>query len=218
MTRKAPRAAAALLDLLGPQHEALAGDLLEGYRSGRSKAWYWREALTAIVVASFEDIRAHKVLAARSVVVGWSALLLFFLVAGDFLSRQILGGWVLDQLIVAFGSHPFVMLWATTLRFLPAGCIGFLISGWLVGRLHSSHPAAMLTAFSGSVVTLFAFSSEIVALIGGPRAIPYPLRSVFFMELSFFWHAGFMAVPAFILLGGWWGSSTSPVARVAERL
>ena len=45
-----PRFAMWLLQHFGPEanQEALAGDLLEGYRHGRSKAWYWRQVLAAI--------------------------------------------------------------------------------------------------------------------------------------------------------------------------
>jgi hypothetical protein len=45
-----PRLAVALLD--GLQVSApLAGDLLEEYRSGRSRGWYWGQVLAAVVVA-----------------------------------------------------------------------------------------------------------------------------------------------------------------------
>ena len=45
-----PRLAVWLLEEFGPKvnQEALAGDLNEGFRLGRSKAWYWRQVLAAI--------------------------------------------------------------------------------------------------------------------------------------------------------------------------
>lgn len=45
-----PAPATWLLKLFGPQRnaEALAGDLLEEFRQGRSRAWYWRQVLAAI--------------------------------------------------------------------------------------------------------------------------------------------------------------------------
>ncbi len=51
MNRKPPALATWLLDKLGyARHSAgLTGDLLEEFRSGRSRAWFWRQ--TAIVIA-----------------------------------------------------------------------------------------------------------------------------------------------------------------------
>ena len=39
----------------GPHGDALTGDLIEQYREGRSKAWYWRQALLGIVVCLVKD-------------------------------------------------------------------------------------------------------------------------------------------------------------------
>ena len=45
-----------LLRLLrGPRCEALIGDLAEEYRHGRTRMWYWRQALWAIAA----DLRQH---------------------------------------------------------------------------------------------------------------------------------------------------------------
>jgi len=45
-----PRAATRLLEDFGPKNnqEALAGDLLESFQQGRSRAWYWRQVPAAI--------------------------------------------------------------------------------------------------------------------------------------------------------------------------
>jgi len=34
--------------VVGSHSESLEGDLLEGWRSGRSRAWYWRQVLVAV--------------------------------------------------------------------------------------------------------------------------------------------------------------------------
>jgi preprotein translocase subunit SecY len=44
-----PRLATWLLTRVGRKNEALVGDLVEEYQRGRSAAWYWRQALTAIL-------------------------------------------------------------------------------------------------------------------------------------------------------------------------
>jgi hypothetical protein len=40
----------------GRRNEALAGDLLEEFRAGRSIAWYWRQVLDAIVLGCTREI------------------------------------------------------------------------------------------------------------------------------------------------------------------
>jgi hypothetical protein len=42
-----------------PYHrESLEGDLMEQYQEGRSRAWYWRQVVTALVIAQGQFIRA----------------------------------------------------------------------------------------------------------------------------------------------------------------
>ncbi len=61
MTLKNPPALAAwiLEHLVFGGNEALAGDLLEEFRSGRSAAWYWRQVLIAMALGFFKDLRTH---------------------------------------------------------------------------------------------------------------------------------------------------------------
>jgi hypothetical protein len=52
MNSKAPALATWLLEHLVPgEKDAIAGDLVEEFRNGRSRAWFWRQALTAIFLA-----------------------------------------------------------------------------------------------------------------------------------------------------------------------
>ena len=58
----APRLGLAILNRLADRNEALAGDLLEGYRLRQSRVWFWRELLGAIASGSFRktEIRPLK--------------------------------------------------------------------------------------------------------------------------------------------------------------
>jgi hypothetical protein len=56
----------------GPRDEALAGDLLEGFRSGRSEGWYWRQALGACAISWLNNLRARASLLAFAFL--WSML------------------------------------------------------------------------------------------------------------------------------------------------
>ena len=41
---------------------------MEAYQRGRSRAWYWKQVLAAIVVSFYQEIMAHPVLAFRAIV------------------------------------------------------------------------------------------------------------------------------------------------------
>jgi hypothetical protein len=53
---------------LGPPTEALVGDLLEEYRQGRSRLWYWREVLVAVSVAQSRAVGRMT----QSLTAGWT--------------------------------------------------------------------------------------------------------------------------------------------------
>lgn len=57
-----PKLATWLLDRLGfaTQNPALVGDLLEEFRGGRSRGWYWRQTLTAIAAGVRCNVRNRK--------------------------------------------------------------------------------------------------------------------------------------------------------------
>ena len=59
--REPPPTALWMLEHLIPaeRNEALAGDLLEVFRAGRSTGWYWRQVCTACVVCWYEGMRAR---------------------------------------------------------------------------------------------------------------------------------------------------------------
>jgi hypothetical protein len=46
--------------LAGPQREALIGDLIEAHHDGRFDAWYWRQALEAILMSFLVAMWEHK--------------------------------------------------------------------------------------------------------------------------------------------------------------
>jgi len=56
--------------LLGNHAEALIGDLTEQHRRGRSSAWYWRQAVVAIVTAFAAEMWQQKLLASTAVALG----------------------------------------------------------------------------------------------------------------------------------------------------
>ena len=58
--RVPPALASWLLEHWGsPYHgESLAGDLIEQYQEGRSRGWYWRQVITALILARVRALRS----------------------------------------------------------------------------------------------------------------------------------------------------------------
>src|SRR5437870_1318659 len=83
-----PKLAIALLKLLVPGRDALAGDLVEQFRSGKSTLWLWREVVAAILTASWKEVQTKRMSALKAVALGWAAMLIFFFAAGDFLAHS----------------------------------------------------------------------------------------------------------------------------------
>lgn len=52
---------------------AIAGDLLEEFHRRGSAAWYWRQVLVAIVAGCASEVRHHRALAVRAILVTWAA-------------------------------------------------------------------------------------------------------------------------------------------------
>ena len=107
-----------LLELLVPPRtsEALLGDLIEQFESGRSRTWYWRQVILALVISAGREARTRKLQAIRAIIVGYltGASLCYFTtsVAGKFVG-----------LYTVVGAY---------LLFLPLAFISAAISGWIL--------------------------------------------------------------------------------------
>lgn len=71
--RDPPAIATWLIERFGPiQHrESLTGDLIEQYRRGRSESWYWRQVITAVVLAHLHLVRSMPSIPAAKVFLRW---------------------------------------------------------------------------------------------------------------------------------------------------
>ena len=59
------------------QAETIAGDLEEQFAADRSRLWFWRQAMNAIIIHSVQDVRCSKLMAVAAVVVGWVVIMAF---------------------------------------------------------------------------------------------------------------------------------------------
>ncbi len=109
---------------------AIAGDLIEEYQARQSPAWYWKEALIAIVACSSSRIRDHKWLAVRAIATGW----------------------LFTAIIIRLGMREIVHPWWDSVG-PPAlypliASLAWLGNGWVIGRLHRPYSTAMVCAYA----------------------------------------------------------------------
>ena len=145
-----PRVATWLLKRLAAsgKRESLVGDLIEQYQQGRSRAWYWRQAIAAIFGSIANDIRAHKLLALRAAILG---LVLYQLAAFP----------------VIFLSNLFVEVPPRLLVY-----IGCAFTGVIVARLHPTYRTAMVCVASVSVLFFESLHVALgIAFDGGRHAL-----------------------------------------------
>jgi len=150
----------------GPDNDALLGDLAEQYLQKDSAMWYWRQAMKAIPVSLFKEIRGHKRIAARALLTGWAMWILFVtwifpLVSPFFFGvsfgvdlmhpRQpiqvawsVLWAPVLGQASLA---RPFSYVFAVALPLL-----AWAVCGWLVARFHREQQTSVVLLFAGSIL------------------------------------------------------------------
>ncbi|OLC35885.1 MAG: hypothetical protein AUG08_06035 [Acidobacteria bacterium 13_1_20CM_2_55_15] len=141
---QSPRIANWLLRHFGcsPNNATVIGDLDERYRSGRSSAWYWRQATIAIVVSLFNEIWNHKLLTITALLVGWAV----FVVSryGFYLTQDLLfalASWS------RFWRHKGITLAVQiSVVTLSRACCG-----WLVARLCRKRQKAMVLAYAAFI-------------------------------------------------------------------
>jgi hypothetical protein len=151
----------------GGDCEAIVGDLDERYRQGRSYLWYWRQAFTAILASVWSEVRTHKALTIRAVMVGWvtliaSILLLFIAVTGvNALISAAIGSAIMSgstglgdlnrHFHIQKRFFQFRMPWSLSLViFVAMLCVGYALAGSIVARLHRAHARAMVLLFAAS--------------------------------------------------------------------
>lgn len=164
--------------------DVIAGDLLEEFNRGRSAAWYWRQALVAIVVGCASEVRHHRVLAARAILIAWAAnyaaLMLGRLVTMELSERHFLA------------YNPQLAMWAICF-------LGGLTSGLVVALLHRGHRNAMLLT---GAAALLGWALMAILLVK-PGSLQHPLVQIarativdYLVVLAGFAIGGFLFTPA----------------------
>jgi hypothetical protein len=175
-----PVLATRLLERLvsGPHGDALAGDLVEQYRHGRSGAWFWRQVVLAILAGVGKGVRDHKLLAVRAIAIGLACYLL------SAFPIIWLAQWLANEGLLRFF---WSSIWLTY-----TACA---VSGWIVARLHRHISLAMVCVYATSLL-LFEWMRWGVGFFIGRAIHPVTPQLLAISVLVLFTR------PLLVLLGG----------------
>jgi hypothetical protein len=152
-------------------HDALVGDLSEEYQHGRSTAWYWLQILVAIVVGSWKDIRTHRLLTLRAIGIGIATVALYFaaIVWADNGLRYLRDGILVGDHWIYWRPYQFMPIDVSIQLMLYVDLVvlhvGFLISGWVIGRLHREHGITFGIAFATFIQLCFLVLAAVAYLV-----------------------------------------------------
>lgn len=197
--RRPPAYATGLLMRLGPHDESFIGDLVEEYASGRSRLWFWRQVMTAVLLTSARQVGAHPVRALVAVATGWATLLLVFFVLGD-RTAEALSGWLWNwDRQTAYATQ---LWWPFQITAVLVSYAGFALSGLAVVRLNRSCSGPMLIAYAASVAVVLAASAVLIEVLtrrNGFVPVPHTLFYVISVALPYHWRAGLLLAPLVIV-------------------
>ena len=140
---------------------ALAGDLVEQYREGRSLAWYWKQAIAAVSVYSVSQILEHKWLALRAIATGYVIW------------------YVLNNMFLHGVLKPVMDTVALRVAYICIGYLFWLANGWIIARLHRPYSTAMVMAY-----VLWAIVASVPAVYAAVNALGDPSGPSLAWEIS----------------------------------
>lgn len=196
--RNPPRIATWLLHRLSACDEALMGDLLEEYCRGRSRYWYWRQALIAVVRSTDGDILSHPVLALRAFALMMVCVLCYeycLVRPFDILFSDLI--WKLNPRLLV-PEHPTVFTFGYFFLVLEvlAPCIGYAIGARIVARFHRTHQTAF-TLFNATLVLLVNAIELLWFVAHNPRHQRFSSKLFYFVPL-------FLLFVLSTVVGGLW--------------
>jgi hypothetical protein len=179
----------------GPRRESLLGDLIEQYRQGRSGIWYWRQVLAAILVGTVHDLAAHKMLALRALMVGWTLYYLFsFPVTW---AGSIAEDWLSQQVIQCAPGSFWCQFWRNQFSVELLIYVAAAVSGGIVARLHRKYWVAMLSLYAASVLL---FECGMVGWLVSRMVPPMPIPRVALIVANL----TVVVRPLSVFVGGMW--------------
>ena len=189
-----PAVATWLLKQFGcsPQNEAILGDLIEQYRNGRQRLWYWRQIVTAIAVSSLREVWRQKTRTLAALSTGW----IIFAFYRSPLDRHLFQSISLQ---INFASMQYQIppswwvyygMYFLLLSFLTAimGLIVGAFSGWIIAKFQPSHRVPIVLMFVACLGGYWLFSllfSIMKSGLVGVGIVPgHEIRSLLFLPFS----------------------------------
>lgn len=174
--------------LTGSENHHITGDLIEAFQSGRSRVWYWKEVIAAIVIGVSKETVKQPLLALRAISFGWGSWSLFYYAVAPKVLYPVF------RRIFTPSGYPFSpgqLIWTVTSLLVLVG------SGWIVARFHRPNriTTVLLFALSVFIVQLRTFPwlwSTAANSLTNTRFLPYLIDG---LEIQILW-------PAAILFGG----------------
>ena len=148
-----PRLATLLLQRLGSSNTALAGDLAERYHERQSNAEYWRQVVAAIGLRCWSDVRTHKLVTLRAIILGWVIGFVCF----EYVATPLLR---IDEVLFTRGLVKWFYL--NNIGFPDVfrewwiqGPLFNGLTGWIVGRVYRGYSASMVLAHVVSLMLVW---------------------------------------------------------------
>lgn len=144
--RKPPSLATRIFERLGPDDDALFGDLLEEYGRGRSRAWYWSQVLASVALSASRRTTADPLRALAVLGSGWLGVIALFFALGNFATLAILRngfGWTPP----VGGGGGLEVWWPLHASGAAVSCLGFALAALAVVRVDGGRWASMLAPF-----------------------------------------------------------------------
>jgi len=165
-----PKLARWLLNHLGcsPNNEGIIGDLDERYRQGRSRVWYWRQALAAIVSGFVTLVRNNRRLAIRALAIGWGLiflsatalpLILGILVGHPAGTGLLPSSWTKVEWVYVRG---WIVPQGDAYTLAAISCLFAFAIGWLVGRFNRPNQRRAIVIFLASWLAWFLIAVPVV--------------------------------------------------------
>ena len=158
----------------GPHAEAIAGDLLEQYQSGRSPFWYWRQVLSAVIADMAGSVMLHKARTAGALVGGWVVYFALSFPANAVIMslRRPTLRWLGYSARPPMYGPESTMLLMLRIESSLVVYVACFICGWIVAKLTRS--SASVAAFALSVLL---FEYAMIAILSTTQ--PWPAGATF---------------------------------------